>query len=254
MIDGVAGKLAGAIDAVRVNRCWQELRGQRTIWMKRRKLGADAIILAGNVFLTTSNSRIQMFPSAQRWVRWEVESFRLLNGDAFACGELDNRTVWFDHIPGKSLREILAETSAPAAVRAAAREFARGHGLQCPLRGVPWSHGDPHLGNVIYDDVADRARIIDFETTHDARLSAIDRQADDLLTFILELMAKSGAAAARTAADFLCEYGRQDVLRELRRRLVLPVEMELLLWRTRTDHAAPRVIAQWLRELRRLLD
>ena len=58
------GILARAIDAVRINRCWQEQRTDgKIVWIKRRRIGIDVMVLAGNAFLAVSNSRIRMFPS-----------------------------------------------------------------------------------------------------------------------------------------------------------------------------------------------
>lgn len=250
--------LARAIDSVHVNRCWRDRRGWRDVWIKRRRPGADPIVLAGNVFLALSNSRIRMFPSARRWVRWELSSFQLVNGDRFASSVLDERAIWLETIPGQSLREIctsrLGNEGLPAVV-AAAREFARAHALTCPLRRAPWSHGDPHLANVLYDAANDRARLIDFETAHEPRMVADERHADDLLTLSLELMAKSRGAAP--AAEFLrsyqCARGDKAVIERVVRRLWLPTGLELVLWQTRTDHASRESIETWLRELRGLL-
>src|SRR3954462_6080828 len=182
--------LARSIDAVRVNRCWSERRDHAVVWLKRRRNWADAIVLGGNVFLRVSNSRIQMFPSVRRWQRWELACFALLHGaEGYTCGPLGARGVWLDAVPGMNLRDLArAGIMDDRAVIAAAREFARVHALRCPITRRPWSHGDPHLANMLYDPATDRARLIDFETVHDARLDPVQRHADDLVTFLLELM------------------------------------------------------------------
>ena len=43
---------------------------------------------------------------------------------------------------------------------------------------------------VIYNQKTGRARLIDFELVHDRSLSAKSRHADDLLVFLLDILAK----------------------------------------------------------------
>jgi hypothetical protein len=255
----VSATFARAIDAVRVNRCWRANRDGQAVWIKQRRRWADPVILAGNLFLIASNSRIRMFPSVARWREWELESFNLVNGDRFACGEYGIRAVWFGEVPGISLRErasvaSFAAADHRAAVVAAARELARVHRLICPIRGTAWSHGDPHLGNVLYDAGTDRARLIDFETAHEPRLPATHRHADDLLTFLLELLARSAPGAwPDLGVSFLRAYGDRRVITILSRRLIPPIGLHRVLWRTRTDHLPSDVVATRVAQLRHAL-
>ena len=79
------------------------------------------------------------------------------------CGR--GRTLYTQKFAGQNLLEHLNRKTLDAqALRAAARELRRAHGLRCDeFAGGLWSHGDPHLGNVVYDETADRARLVDFE-------------------------------------------------------------------------------------------
>ena len=61
--------------------------------------------------------------------------------------------------------------------------------LEQRIPGSQWSHGDAGMANVIYDEKSDRARLIDFEIVHDKSLPALSRHADDLLIFLLDLIA-----------------------------------------------------------------
>jgi hypothetical protein len=56
--------------------------------------------------------------------------------------------------------------------------------------GKGWSHGDGSMTNVIYDEKAHRARLIDFEIRHEKSLPAAARYADDLLVFLLHTVGR----------------------------------------------------------------
>ena len=73
-------------------------------------------------------------------------------------------------------------------IQAAGKELRRAHGLWSSELGDYWSHGDPHLENLLYDLESDQARLIDFELIHDKCMSAVKRHADDLLVFLQDLM------------------------------------------------------------------
>jgi hypothetical protein len=258
MTSAVSGILARSIDSVRVNRCWSERRGDATVWLKWRRRWADVIILGGNVFLRLSNSRIQMFPGVRRWQRRELTCFQLLHGgEGYACGEFGARGVWLDAVPGTSLRELArAGRLDGRALAAAAREFARVHALRCPLTRRPWSHGDPHLANMVYDHTTGRARLIDFETMHDPRLDATERHADDVLTFLVELMSLARPDDwPGMGLHFLRAYNHPTVTESVRDRLIAPwpTGAEQLLWRTRTDHLPWELACRRLTDLRRAI-
>ena len=45
------------------------------------------------------------------------------------------------------------------------------------------------MANVVYNERTGRSRLIDFEIVHDKSLPAVARHADDLLVFLLDLIA-----------------------------------------------------------------
>ena len=136
---------------------------------------------------------------------------------------------------------------------AAARELRRVHEIQCSHFQAPWSHGDMHLDNILYDSTSDRAVLIDFDTRHDSRISPPVRQADDLKVFFLELLARFNEEWAIAAAAFVNEYGAADVLAELTRQLVLPHGFAKILWDTRTFGSSHRLLERRVLELRELV-
>jgi hypothetical protein len=141
------------------------------------------------------------------------------------------------------------------ALRAAARELRRAHGLRGgEFGGGFWSHGDPHLGNVVYDKAADRARLVDFEIIHKKSLSALERHADDLLVFLQDLVGHvSREKWLPLALCFVTAYGRDDVIAELTKLLVVPRGITGMWWKLRTEYLSRREPVRRFAALRRAL-
>jgi hypothetical protein len=187
----MAAVASTAIDSIKINSITREMRRGRPMWVKRRRTGSELIALAAYLFSWLGRSPIRVWINAEKWQRWELGCFNLLHHytlQAFAKG---SRTVCEDEVPGRSLLEhVNRGTLKPRMLEAAARELRRVHEFWCEELGDHWSHGDPHLDNVIYDRAADRARLIDFEVIHDKSIPALLRHADDLLVFLQDLMGR----------------------------------------------------------------
>jgi hypothetical protein len=240
MTSALADAARRLIRSVRLHDLVCTTRNGRRVWIKRRHHGMDAIISAGNVFLTFTQSGITMFASPAQWQTWELASFRLLySADRLGCGMTGRRSIWLEELPGRSLREhIMSKTLSLPMLRAAGAELRRAHALQCPLTHRPWSHGDPHLGNMLYDPASQRARLLDFETRHELSRPARWRHADDLLTFVLELISRSSMEIWPASLDALFEgYANSGVVGELRQRLQAQSPAEFLLWLTRSPES-----------------
>ena len=122
-------------------------------------------------------------------------------------------------------------------LQAAAHEFRRAHQLD------GWSHGDPHLNNVLFD--GDRARLIDFETHHEVGLPVDVRQADDLLVFLLDLAGRDPTANwQKWSAVFLQTYNNSNVIRSFQTHLIVPTGLELVLWKSRTNYLPTQQLKQ----------
>ncbi|HZC35263.1 MAG TPA: hypothetical protein VE242_06600, partial [Chthoniobacterales bacterium] len=145
-------------------------------------------------------------------------------------------------------------TLTPSALEAAGRELNRAHQLWCPEFDDWWSHGDPHLDNVIYDPATDRARLVDFEAVHDRSLPAVLRQADDLLVFLQDLVCRVSAKKwLPFAFSFINAYGRSEVISELCRFLFVPAGLPGLWWRLRTENFERRELIRRIDALRHAL-
>jgi hypothetical protein len=199
------------------------------------------LIYVGNIFLRWSHSRILMFPQTHAWQQWECDCYRRLYGGG--CQPVGDDAVLIDPFPGESLRTLLIQNHlTDAAMQAAALEFRRVHELD------GWSHGDPHLDNVLFD--GKRARLIDFETQHLAGLSVEVRQADDLLVLLLDLIGRDSTESwQRWSQILLRAYDNAEVVQELQNRLIVPKGLELVLWKSRTNTLPGRILRQRINNL-----
>ena len=136
-------------------------------------------------------------------------------------------------------------------LEAAARELRRAHSRYCADFGSLWSHGDPHVGNFIYDEESGRARLIDFEVMHHPAMTAEERHADDLLVFLQDMVGRiSGDLWMPSARAFLQAYGEPRIIDRLRSRLVIPRGLARVWWAVRTTFMPPRELRRRIAELR----
>jgi hypothetical protein len=239
--------LSHAMDAVRVNAVRPEALHGRILWVKRRRFGMGAVIAVGNLFLRLSRSRIRMSVSCARWRDWELASFQLLHPGRVAEPRR-GRAVALEALPGESLDRLLAHGQLTAdIIETVATELRRAHALRVPGSARPWSHGDFHLKNVLYDSAGHRAWLIDFETWHEPGLTANECHADDVLVFLLDLGGRAPEGMAETLAGaFLRAYARGDVLGDLLVRLRPPRGLERALWSSRSQHLPESRLVSYL--------
>jgi len=237
----LADILARIIDSFRIN----DVEANKNFVLKRRRRGRGWVIFAGNIFLWLSHSRIVMFPSTRAWQSHECQSFNLLHG--MGCDPIGGDSIRVRRLKGQPLLTHLGNGRLTVEMLyAAAEEFQRAHRLG-------WSHGDPHLNNVLWD--GERAYLIDFETRHIQRLSIIERRADDLLVFLLDLSGR----APENQWNLLCEavlsaYQDRVVMAALLERLRMPRGWEAILWKSRTNHLSAPILASRIDQLRRLVE
>jgi hypothetical protein len=199
-----------------------------------------------------SDIPIRFWSKAKEWQHWEASCFRMLNGDRFRAYTSGTRTVCFDKLPGKSLWEHLNEgTLTRRMLEAAGTELRRAHQFWSDEFDAPWSHGDSTTTNVIYNKKTGRARCIDFEIVHDRSLPAKSRHADDLLVFLLDVIAiASSRQWLPFALSFLNAYGDPVVITELTNHLALPDGIAWIWWGVRTSFTNPAKVKQRLERIR----
>jgi hypothetical protein len=241
-----------AINCIKINSIKFEMRQGNPMWVKRRRWGSELIAGQANLFFRLAQGRVHVWIDPKKWQRWEIYCFRLLQEPRFRAFAEGSRTVCMDAIPGMHLCEHRKRgTLTTRALEAAGRELRRAHELWCPQFDDWWSHGDPHLDNVVYDASADRARLIDFEVVHVQLLPAVLRHADDLLVFLQDLVCRVSAREwLPFAFCFINAYERPEVIAELTRLLFVPAGLPGLWWRLRTENFERRELIQRVDALR----
>jgi len=240
------------VDSLKINSVSEKVRHRRRVVIKRRNGYSEQLAELSNLYFRMAGIPIRFWAKVEDWRRWEVECFKMLNGDRFRAWASGDKTVCADKLPGKSLWEHLEQRRlSREMVEAAGHEFRRAHQLRSHEFRGPWSHGDAGANNVIYDEKAGRARLIDFEIVHDKSLPARSRQADDLLVFLLDLIAVAPNPQWLTLAlSFLNAYGNTAVICELEDELALPNGMAWIWWGVRTSFANPAKVKRRLEKLR----
>jgi hypothetical protein len=227
-----------AINCIKINSITFESRQGKRMWVKRRRWGSELIAAQANLFFRLAQGSVRVWVDPEKWQHWEIYCFRLLQEPRFRAFAEGPRTVCMDTIPGMHLCQHLKRgTLTTGALEAAAKELCRAHELWCPRFDNWWSHGDPHLDNVVYDASTNRARLIDFEVVHVQSLPAIRRHADDLLVFLQDLVCRVSVQEwLPFAFCFINAYGRPEVIAELARLLFVPSGFPGLWWKLRTEN------------------
>jgi len=103
---------------------------------------------------------------------------------------------------------------------------------------------------VIYDGKTGRARLIDFEIVHEKALPTKLRHADDLLVFLLDLMAIAPNPRWLTLAlAFLNAYDNAKVIAALKKALAMPTGMAWIWWGVRTSFANPAKVKRRIQKI-----
>ncbi len=240
------------VDSLKISSTSEKVRRGRRVVIKRRNIYGEQLADLANLYFRLSGIPIRFWSNTKDWKRWEVECFKMLNGDRFRVFASGAKTVCFDKLPGKSLWEHMNDgTLTRQMLEAAGREFGRAHQFWTDEFGGPWSHGDASMANVIYNEKTGRARLIDFEIVHEKSLPAKSRHADDLLVFLLDILAIVPTRQwLPFALYFLNAYGNQSVIAALEDQLALPNGMAWIWWGVRTSFANQAKVKRRLAKLR----
>jgi hypothetical protein len=248
MIDGLQRLVARLMNAVRVSEVQPTGYDGEPVFVKRRRAGGSIVVWFGNQFLALAGCGIHMFVRADEWAEWEMYCTRLLYPERPHLRILPGRSVVVPKVCGVTLRQLLLrDEPCVNAFIAAARELRRAHRIPCSRYKEAWSHGDLHLDNIVYEPVAGKAVLIDFDTRHDFRLSRAQRQSEDLRVMLLELMGLTDERWREAATALIEEYREASVLDELCRRLFVPRGFfAKILWHYRTNCAPTDRVEQRL--------
>ena len=249
--EALGSAAARLVDSLKINSTSEKMRRRRRVVVKRRNGYSEPLAELANLYFRMAGIPIRFWAKIEDWLRWEVECFKMLNGDHFRVFAPNAKTVCADKLPGKNLWDHLNEgTLTREMMEAAGRELRRAHQFRSNEFRGPWSHGDAGMNNVIYDTKTDRARLIDFEIVHERSLPAKSRHADDLLVFLLDLIAVApNAQWLSLALWFLNAYENPAVIAELEDQLTLPNGIAWIWWGVRTSFANPAKVKRRLKKI-----
>jgi hypothetical protein len=230
---------AAAVDFLKINTVEHKFRHGKPVVVKSRNGTSEQIAESANMFFRLAGIPIRFWTIMKEWQRWEIDCYHMLNGDGFRAFRVGDNAICVEKVPGRSLWDLMLEDALTRqTMQAAAKEFRRAHQLRSSEFNGPWSHADATMQNVMYDAKNDRARLIDFEMAHEKSLSPTARHADDLVVFLLDLVAKGRVRQwLPLAVAFLEAYGNVEVLAEASRRLVVPTGLARIWWNVRTSFA-----------------
>lgn len=244
------------VDRIKINSLERRSRDGRAVWQKRRRASARLVVPLANRFFRLAGNPVTILDDIRTWHEWEIASMQALHGREFAAWSGEQGALHTEELPGESLSAHLdAGTASEAMFAAAAREFARAHAIESAwFGGSGWSHGDPHSGNVIFDEATGRARLLDFEVRHDATLGADARHADDLLVFLQDSLGRLPRNRwLEFASVFVRSYDRPAITTRLIDRLAAPRGIAQIWWAIRTTYLSPQEVAGRLHALREVL-
>jgi hypothetical protein len=242
------------VDSLKVSSVSEQGRRGRRLMNKRRTIYSEPLAELANVYFRMAGIPIRFWAKTEDWQRWEVKSFNMLNGDRFQAQASGASAICADKLPGRSLSDRLNEgTLTGTMMEAAGHELRRAHHLWSDEFRGRWSHGDAGTNNVLYDEKSGRARLIDFEIVHHKSLPTKSRHADDLLVFLLDLVALAPNRRWLTLVlAFLNAYDNAAVIAHLKNQLAVPTGMAWIWWGVRTSFANPAKVKRRLHKLRDL--
>jgi tRNA A-37 threonylcarbamoyl transferase component Bud32 len=253
--EGLAHTATSFVESLKINSITEKRRRHRQVVIKRRNVYGERAAGLINFYFRAADIPIRYLSNVREWRRWEARCFQMLNGDYFRAKVTDGRTVTLDKLPGDNLWDHMNRGTLTARMlEAAGCEYRRAHHFASKDFGSGWSHGDASMTNVIYDEKRERARLIDFELRHEKSLPATARHADDLLVFLLDMLARvADRQWLPFAICFLRAYGDAAVMRELKKRLVVPTGLALIWWNVRTNFTGSARVKRRFQTLRRAI-
>ena len=240
------------VDSLKISSTSEKSRRGRRVVIKRRNIYGEQLADLANLYFRMSGIPVRFWSKTEDWKRWEVKCFKMLNGDRFRASGSGTNTICVDKVPGESLwKHMNRGTLTRQMLEAAAREYWLAHQLWSDEFGGHWSHGDASMTNVIYNEKTGRARLIDFTLVHEKSLPAKSRHADDLLVFLLDILAIVPTRQwLPFALYFLNAYENARVLAALEDQLALPNGLAWIWWGVRTSFTNPAKVKRRLAKLR----
>ena len=183
MLKFIAGKIAGLIRRVKVNRVTFKSIGDQEFVCKTRHPLSQLLIIPGNIVLRWRKVPVQVLSTGE-WIKWERKLAPIqIDNDRFSP-----RTLTLARIPGTPLIDILASSDFSVDqklefILISVKSLQHFHNRDCEVTehgSVKLSHGDATVRNVMIDLKLKTATWFDFDLRHDLKVEANARHADDL--------------------------------------------------------------------------
>ena len=243
------------ITGIRINAICREQHDGRMFFVKRRRAIAAPVLALANAFFRLASARVLALTKVDAWQRWEVDSFQRLHSPRFRAFAIDPGTVLVEELPGVNLTPLLDNGAMDGAMAAAAgRELRRAHALHCSAYEDFWSHGDPHVGNFVFDAAESCARLIDFEVMHDRTIPAPARHADDVLVVLQDMLGRAPRDRwISFARAFIEGYDCAAIAASAVQQLDAPSGAARFWWGVRTSWLPEEAARERIRDLRAAL-
>jgi hypothetical protein len=155
MPEALTNAAARFVDSLKINSISEAVRRGRRVVIKRRHVYSEQLTELANLYFRIAGLPIRFWTKTEDWQRWELNCFKMLNGDRFRASRVRNNAICIDRLPGENLWEHLnRRTLGRRMVEAAGFEFRRAHQFWSKEFRTPWSHGDAGMANVIYDETS----------------------------------------------------------------------------------------------------
>ena len=126
MPEALSNAAARFVDSLKINSISEAVRRGRRVVIKRRHGYSEQLTGLANLYFRIAGLPIRFWTKKEDWQRWELNCFKMLNGDRFRASRVCNNAICIDHLPGENLWEHLnRQTLNRRMVEAAGLEFRR---------------------------------------------------------------------------------------------------------------------------------
>ena len=116
------------VDSLKINSVSEKARRGRRLIIKRRNGYSEPLAKLTNLYFRMARIPIRFWVNTEKWQRWEVKYFNILNNDRFHARASGASSVCADKLPGKSVWDHLSKgTPTPQMMEAAGHELRRAH-------------------------------------------------------------------------------------------------------------------------------
>jgi hypothetical protein len=91
MPEALSNAAARFVDSLKINSISEAVRRGRRVVIKRRNVYSEQLTELANLYFRIANLPIRFWTKTEDWQRWELNCFKMLNGDRFRVSRLRNK-------------------------------------------------------------------------------------------------------------------------------------------------------------------